>query len=92
MREHFVCSTVPLSAWVLSLRSGPRRTEGLRSTSVGAGQTSPGRLAPPGPRAPRLAQKFVSIFFRQWIVYVAESGGKFRVSEQFSNRIKRYSV
>ena len=29
------------------LRSGRRRTEGLRSTSVGAVQTSPGRLAPP---------------------------------------------
>ena len=35
-----------------SLCYGRRRTEGLRSTSVGAEQTSPGRLAPTGPRAP----------------------------------------
>ena len=31
-------------------------------------------------RLQRFTNQFVSIFFRQWIVYVAESGGKFSVS------------
>ena len=30
-------------------------------------------------RLQRFTNQFVSIFFRQWIVYVAESGGKFRI-------------
>ena len=50
-----------------SLRFGPCRTEGLRSTSVGAEQTSPGRLAPPGPRAPRLALLTTGVIFVTYI-------------------------
>ena len=43
----FVFETHPcLKVQSSTLRSGPCNTEGLRSTSVGAGQTSPGRLAP----------------------------------------------
>jgi len=66
MRKHFVCSTVPSRAKFVCLQV--------------CTQLYPLDDKLTTERLQRFTNQFVSIFFWQWIVYVAESGGKFRVS------------
>ena len=74
-----------------TLRSGPRRTE-VHWTSCAPSrakfvclqfctQLYPLTTRLTTEQLQRFTNQFISILFRQWIVYVAESGGKFRVSQ-----------
>ena len=75
MRMHFVCSTVP------SMRSAPRSRAPRLAQSLCVYNFVPScthlTTNLTTERLQRFTNQFVSIFFRQWIVYVAECGGKF---------------